>query len=158
MDYQSHLCKRDRPKDGEDDEMSRRTNHRRVEWMLHTYFDEMLCRRLMCNKPSPWGRVMADGGVSAGEFKSKLPAPHIDFTDPNVKEACRQMNYALQNLERVDEKAAIVIRMRYQRKLDGSQLSVTKCAELARMTMPAYSKRLSRAREWLGGFLEENYK
>ena len=126
----------------------------RIEWMLHNYYEELLRRQLMFNKPSPWGRVIEDGGMTGGEFKSKLPSSRIDFTDPDIIQAFKETKKLLLNLQRKNERWYVAICLRYQRRIDGSQLPTAKAAEIMRVSANAYDQMCHRARVWLA----ENYR
>lgn len=124
-------------------------DRRRLDWMLNVYYDNLLKKRKMCNRPSPWGRVMADAGVTGGEFKSKMPSPTIRFCNQGEIDVCKRVKLALWRLERVNESWYVAINLRYVRRYDGSTIAGKAAASACGVSEEAYRKRVERASRWL---------
>ncbi len=55
-------------------------NNKRLEWMLHEYFEALERKRRPVPIANPTNGMIKDGGASRGEFCSSIPKG-VEFTD-----------------------------------------------------------------------------
>lgn len=127
-------------------------NNKRLEWMLHEYFEALERKRNPVSIANPTNGLIKDGGASRGEFCSSIPKG-VEFTDMSKLIVIAKVDGAMLQLKKTYYKWYACVFASHE-LINGVRRTPGACVELLGLKTRTYQHYNNQGKKWLNGRLK----
>lgn len=126
-------------------------NNKRLEWMLHEYFEALERKRTPVLIANPTEGLIRDGGTARNVFCSSIPRG-VEFTDMSKLIVIAQVDSAMLQLKRFKKQWYACVFASHE-LINGARRSPGDCVELLGLKTRTYQHYNKQGKNWLEGRL-----